>query len=137
MGHQRRVEPGVVGMEPVRQLLDIRLTGDAERVRFSHAEAIKEQQGLPRPAVVIRNLVIPGTSVNNGVMVAHKLGRAPQLVWVSVPRVAPADLATLTAGMIVDAGDTTFAGLPLDRTKVIQLGAFGFTVSIIVDVAVM
>lgn len=116
----------------------IRLDGDAERVRQSHQLAIVEWQqsvaaGL---TVVATGLVVPGTTAANAVSVAHGLGRAPRLVWISVPRIAPADLATVTVGAVLDLGTQDAAGFPIDRTKTIKIGAFGWTVNVIVDVAV-
>ncbi len=119
-------------------LLDKRLdSATAEAVRRSHADAIKEQQALPIASMrVIRDVVIPGTSVANAVPISHGLGRAPLWVGISAPRVRPADIPSLTAGMIIDLGVTTRAGNPIDRSRLIYIGAFGFTVNVIVDVVV-
>lgn len=86
--------------------------------------------------VIATGLVVPGTTVNSAVSVAHGLGRVPRFVWISAPRVAPADLGTLTAGMVLDLGTEDALGFPIDRSKVIKIGAFGYTVNVIVDVAV-
>lgn len=120
----------------MRPLDTSRLEGAAERVRRSHHEAIRELQGLTGiQRVVIRNVQLNGTTVSQPTNVAHGLGREPSMVKVSPPRVTPANLGTLTAGLIVDAGTVEFNGTtPIDRSKRVQLGAFGFTVPIVVDV---
>jgi hypothetical protein len=109
---------------------------DAEIVRRSHADAIRELQSLPAAGlVVIRNVVI----TNNGTaIVSHGLGREPRFVSYSVPRVAPASFAGLTVGVICELGPVMFtSGNPLDRTKVLQIGAFAFGLTITIDVLVM
>lgn len=116
----------------------IRLDGDAERVRQSHQQAIVEwqQSAAAGLTIVATGLVVPGTTVNSAVSVSHGLGRAPRFVWISAPRVAPGDLGSLTAGMVLDLGTVDALGFPIERTKSIKIGAFGYTVDIIVDVAV-
>lgn len=110
----------------------------AEVVRANMEQQIRELQTIPGAelAVVVRDQVIPGTTVNNAVVIPHRLGRAPRFVWVSAPRVARADLASLTAGMIMDLGSFDTVGNPIDRTQFVKIGGFGFTVNVIVDVAV-
>lgn len=100
-------------------------------------EAVTELQNLTGiRRVVIRNVRLDGTTLNTPTNVPHGLGRAPLMVTISAARVAPADIASLTAGMVVDAGSKMFNGSPLDRSTMIQLGAFGYGVPIIVDVEV-
>lgn len=107
------------------------------RVVRSHEEAIVELQKLPGiQRDLIRNVVLDGTTVANGKFLAHRLGRAPQMVIISAPRVAIADLATVTAGQVLESGLRTFSDKPIDRTKTIQVGAFGWAVPITVDVEV-
>lgn len=134
------MEPGELAVRPMRILLNKTLAdADATAMLRSHADAIVELQTLPAARIdIIRNVTLNGASTALGVPIPHRLGRAPVFVGVSVPRVAAADLASLTAGMIVDTGTATPlpAGHPVDRSKIIQLGAFGFTVNIIVDVMV-
>lgn len=112
--------------------------GVTEAVCESLREAVREIQGLPGLVRdVIKNVRLNGTLFAATTNVPHRLGRKPQMVRVSVPRVAPADLASLTAGVIVDAGTADLAtGAPIERERVIQLGAQGFGVNIIVDVEV-
>lgn len=118
--------------------LSIELKGDAERVRRSHDRAIRDIQGSVgvQLTIVATGLVVPGTTVNSAVTISHGLGRAPRFVWISAPRVAPADLGSLTAGMVLDLGALDALGVPIDRTRTIKIGAFGYTVDVIVDVAV-
>jgi len=119
-------------------LARIRLEGDAERVRQSHAQAITElQSGVAVDAKVIREVTVPGTAVAGGPIISHGLGRPPVFVGISAIRVKPADLASMTSGTVMESGATTFTGGALNRSESIQIGAFGFTVPIIVDLLVM
>lgn len=104
---------------------------DSERARKAHALAIRELQDLP--AASLR--VIPGVEIPDAgtVLVAHRLGRAPAWVGVSVPTAPTA----LTTGRIVDPGAVDFAGNPIDRSKVVMLAANGWGRSIFVDVMVL
>lgn len=105
----------------------------AERVRQSTAQVIGELQGRVELVIVKRDLVVPGTTTNNAVTISHRLGRVPSFVWFSAPRVkSVTDLASLTAGMIVD----LTAILGLDRARFLKIGAFGFAVDVVIDVAV-
>ena len=109
----------------MKQILDIRLDdSNAEQVRRSHADAIRE---LQRPA----NRIVRGVSLANGVAtpVAHGLGRAPSMVTTSAPRGA------VTAGLVGDLG-STFTGGTIDRAQIIMLKAIGFGATITVDVEV-
>lgn len=119
----------------MKTLFEARLEGSAEPVRQSHAQAIDELQKLFSSGMVIAasNLVVPGTTTNNAVTISHRLGKVPRFVWFSAPRVkSVTDLASLTAGMIVD----LTAILGLDRARFLKIGAFGFAVDVIIDVAV-
>jgi hypothetical protein len=108
-----------------------------ERVCRSLRDAVAEVQNLPGiQRDVIRNVVLDGTSVANGEFVPHRLGRAPQMVVISAPRVKIADLGTVTSGQVLDSGARTFADQPLDRKLQVQIGAFGWAVPITVDVEV-
>lgn len=106
---------------------------DAERVRRNHEERIAEIQALP---ILGSALIEDVTVTNNGAtFVQHKLGREPRFVWVSPIRVP--NFAALTVGVIVDAGGAAFTTAnPIDRSKVIQLGAFGFGTTVVFDVVV-
>lgn len=119
-------------------LARIRLEGDAERVRQSTYQAIGElQRGEAVEARVISNIDVPGTAVAGGPIIPHGLGRPPRFVGISAIRVRPADLASMTSGTVMESGTTTFTGGVLNRSESIQIGAFGFTVPIIVDLLVM
>lgn|SRR5678815_1418130 len=117
---------------------------DSESVRVSHAESIKELQKLPASQLryVAKNLNMGSTGVGifREATIYHSLGRAPQFVWVSPPRFSSADLvAGVTPGAIIDLGDNTVpagSNEPIDRTKRIVIGAFGWTGSPIIDVAI-
>jgi len=114
---------------PVIRPLDIRLDGDAERVRQSHADAIREIQDLPMSSVrVIADVVLPNGS---GVQVAHKLGRRPLACFVSPPRGAAA------TGQVQDFGQRTPTGAPNDLTQTLSLRATGFGADIRVDIMVL
>lgn len=109
------------------QPLPIRLEGDAERVRQSHHNAIRELQDVPIVgAVLVRDVAIP----NNGtVLVSHKLGRRPVFVWLSAPRVALGSGAV--SGSIFDV-----LGTGADRTQTLSLTAADFGTTVTVDVMV-
>lgn len=103
--------------------LDLPLDGVAERVRRSHAAAIKELQEKPiTGAILKRNLKV---LVNNTITIAHGLGREPQFVTVSAVRFPVG--APIAAGSWIDYGSLTPNGTAIDRSKSIVLGALGFT----------
>lgn len=108
-------------MKRLTTLKAIRLadTG-AEEVRRNHHDAIGELQLLADRDVV------SGVSLANGTAtrVPHRLGRAPDIVTISVPRGATA------AGYIVE----TRTGI--DTSKAIMLTASGYGATITVDVEV-
>lgn len=111
--------------------------GVTERVCESLRAAVRELQGLPGiERDIIRDVVVDGTTVNNPTNVPHKLGRAPRMVVISAPRVKFGDLGTVTPGQVLDSGARTFADQPFDRARMVQIGAFGWAVSITVDVEV-
>src|SRR4051812_47181094 len=102
---------------------------DADQVRRSHADAIRELQVAPASSMrVLRDVQLP-----NGVEVpiAHKLGRAPAWVKESAPRGAA------TTGLVRDMGSVTAAGVPIDRAQRIVLRADGYGATITVDVMVL
>lgn len=108
----------------MKPLIDIRLNDtDADRVRRSHADAIREIQDLPASSFrVIQNITV----VNNNVFtVAHGLGRAPVFVGPSAIRWDKA--AFVAVGTIFDYGSVGPNGETIDRTKVVMLVAGGFT----------
>jgi hypothetical protein len=94
-----------------------------EEVRRTHAQAIDAlQRDLnERAAVVIENVSLPNAT---DVTIAHKLGRAPRFIAVSVVRGAAA------AGYINEIRGST------DRSKLIVLRATGFGATITADVRV-
>lgn len=116
-----------------RRTLTKRLTDPvAEQVRQSHADAIAELQRMPMADMrVITGVVLPGSTE---VFVPHKLGRAPNFVWLS-PLYVPPGIGVLV-GLIYEVRGVTSTGVTIDRSKAIVLlaGAFGTTVT--VDVAV-
>lgn len=117
--------------------LSVKLVDPAlEAVRQNIDRRIAELQQMKAVDLdVIRDVAI---SVNGATMVPHKLGRAPIFVGFSVPRVTPASFPAITAGVICELGPTAFTSLaPLDRARVLQIGAFGFSVPITIDVLVM
>lgn len=96
---------------------------DAERVRQSHHQAIREIQDLPiASARVIRNVTVVN---NNSVTVAHGLGRAPIYVGVSAIRWDGA--AFIDAGTVFDWGAKDSNGFPINRAEVIVLAADNFS----------
>lgn len=99
----------------------LRLAGDAERVRQSHARAISELQGQ----LEIR--VIRDLSLANNVRtpVSHGLGRAP--AWVN----ASAVRGSVTVGCIVEFRDG------VDRTTRVDVAASGFGATVTVDLMVV
>lgn len=109
---------------------------DAEAVRANVDQRIMELQAMPAGDLrVIRNIEI---GINGAVMVQHGIGRAPNFVWASMIRTTPAHFGALTVGVLVDAGAQTFnTGLPIDRSRVLQIGAFSFSTPIILDLAVL
>lgn len=111
----------------MKSLLDSQLSdATAERVRRSHAEAIREIQDLPAASIRI----VRGVVLANGVEteVAHGLGRLPLAVVPGAPKGAA------TPGLIALFGAVHSSGAPIDRTKVVVLQASGFGGTITVDV---
>ncbi len=112
----------------LRAPLDLQLEGVAERVRRSQSDAIKELQTQPfATAVIKRNIAIPASGTV--VSVAHGLGRAPQMVIVSPPRMA--DTTGQTTGAVFDINETRRSG---DRTRVVAFQGIGFTLDVVVDI---
>jgi len=110
----------------VRAVLDKRLADpDAEQVRRSTAEAIKELQALPASSM----RVIEGVTVasNQIITVAHRLGVRPRWVGFSAIRWDKASTASLAVGVMIDYGDVGPRSEPIDRTQVVMIGALGFT----------
>lgn len=94
-------------------------------------------QGLPATSIkIIPNVVVAS---GNSVTVAHGLGRAPRMVWVSAVRWDGA--AFVAPGTFFDRGARDAAGNAIDRTQIVVLAADGFTsagsVVLTIDVAVM
>jgi hypothetical protein len=106
----------------VKQLAAIALEGDAERVRRNHAEAIAELQASPLWRVrIVEVTLADGVETT----VAHGLGRAPRMLWISPPRGA-----TSTGRIDEIRGGTR-------RADVVVLKATGWGATITVDVAVI
>jgi hypothetical protein len=101
----------------------------AEKVRTSHADAIRELQGL----LVVPKVFSVRIDNNTYITIAHGLGRAPKFISFSPPYppdgVQPA--GGLTAGEIIENRGPT-----IDRTKVIVIGAFAWGRAITFDVKV-
>jgi hypothetical protein len=119
----------------LRKPLDTVVPGDAaERVRRSHADALRELQGLPAAAAEI----IPNINLATGVdtPVPHHLGRRPKFVLISAVRTP---FGAINPGVIIDYtrfGTFPTSGAPIDPTKIIVLAAFSFVSTIQVDVMV-
>lgn len=105
----------------------------AETIRRIHSDKIVELQQLPITATAVRSDI----TIANGatITLAHKLGRAPLMVWVSPVRGLAGAAGTPTVGQVSELRNT-LNGTPIDRTKVVVLLANGFGASVLVDVAV-
>lgn len=111
-------------MRAFRELIEAKLLDrNAERVRESHADAIRELRTLPSAQL----RVIEGKTLTDGAAtpIAHGLGRPPLWVGVSVVRGATA------TGRIVE------SRTGVDRAKVVELTATGWGATITIDLAVM
>lgn len=105
-----------------RRLDDI----NAEEVRRNHEQQLAEVQALPAAGLrVIQGVVLPNGA---NVTVAHKLGRQPIYVGVSVPRGAAG------FGSVIE---VTGLSTPIDRTQVVVLQAGNFALTVTVDVLVL
>lgn len=106
----------------------------AESIRRIHSQKIVELQQLP----ITDATVIPDITLPNGVPihVAHKLGREPNMVWVSPARGIGGAVGTPTVGYVVEVRGALPSGAPIDRTKVLVFIAGGFGATVLVDVAV-
>lgn len=111
-------------------LVAVRLAdADAERVRQSHASAIKEIQSADLASAKI----ISDVSLPDGVpvAVAHGLGRAPRFVAPSILR------GGVTTGLLVEYRSShPSTGAPVDRTRFILIAAFAFGATITLDLLV-
>ena len=98
-------------------VLDLKLgDDDAERVRRSHSEAIKEgQRSLPR---VIANVTLANGAATT---VAHGAGKPPRAIIPSAIRGA------VSAGFIVE---TRPSGVDRSKTVVLQASGYGATITI-------
>lgn len=107
------------------QLLSIRLAdSDAERVRLSTADVIRELQDTPiAQAKVIESVTLADAVIT---LVAHKLGRAPRITLVSPPR-GPIAIGIIEERTIENP----------DRTKFVALKASGMGAIVTVDVLVI
>lgn len=108
----------------MKQLLSVQLTDQtAERVRLSHAEAIREQQQTPfAGAKIIKDRALADGVVSS---IAHGLGRTPQFVSVSCVR------GPVTSGTVEE------IRTGVDRTQYVALKASGYGATVTVDVAVL
>jgi hypothetical protein len=107
----------------VKKLPDIRLDGDAERMRRSIVDAISDLQIAPfAQAEVIQDVELADATTTH---VSHGLGRKPRMVIVSPPRNAT------STGRIVESRDS------VDRTRSIKLTATGHGATITVDVVLL
>ena len=108
----------------LRSLVSIRLAdADAERVRRSHEEAIRELQD----ASVMRGTVVRDVRLESGknVLVPHGLGRIAA-AWCSMPRVS----RNATTGRIRQMRDST----SFDGDRYVALRADGWGEDVVVDV---
>lgn len=103
--------------------LSIRLAGDAERVRQSTHDAIREIQSAPGVGM----LVVSGVFLASGVRtpVPHSLGRAPSWIGASCVRGA------LAAGSVAELVDG------VDRSQRVDLTAVGFGADVTIDLLVV
>jgi len=95
----------------------------ADRVRRSHAEAIREIQARPALGMIVIPNVVLADNVRT--TIAHGLGRAPSWIGPSVISGAA------TAGVIVEFVDG------VDRTKVIDIAAVFYGATITIDLLVV
>lgn len=101
----------------------------AEAVRRNVDRRIDEFQQLPLAhAVSIVGVTLPDMFDQR---IAHGLGRAPKQIIISPPYPI-----VNTAGAIFEERTATLAGYPIDRTKEIVLRAFGWGVTITIDLLV-
>jgi hypothetical protein len=106
----------------VKAPADIKLADKgAERVRQSHAEAIRELQSLPLASARIFTVSLASGKVT---AIAHGLGRAPRMVLLSAPRGATA------AGYINELRTD-------DRSQFVHLQANSFGATVEVEVMVL
>lgn len=105
----------------MKTLLALRLEDEqTERVRLSHADAIRELQGLP---VLGARVVTASLADGIATEVPHGLGRAPRFIAQSIVRGAT------STGRIVE----TRSGSS-DRSKVVVLTASGWGATIELEV---
>lgn len=105
--------------------LDMRLSDqELERVRRSHAGAIRELQALP----AARMRVLPNVTLEDGVdtAIAHGLGRPPLWVKESSPR------GGLSTGRVEEIRSAAY-----DRSSIVVLRATGWGATIGCDVVVL
>jgi len=101
----------------------------AEAVRANVDQRIRELQALVAAAmIVVGDFVIPN---NGAVVISHRLGRKPTMVWISPPRVV-FGAAVNPSGVIYDV-----TGNGIDRAQSLYLSALGYGVPVTVTVAVL
>ncbi len=103
--------------------LSIKLTGDAERVRQSTADAIREMQAAPGVGLLVVRDVVLVDGVRTPV--AHRLGRAPS--WVQ---------ASLVRGGIVPGGIFEFRD-GVDLAQRVEITASGWGATVTIDLLVV
>lgn len=102
---------------------------DAEAVRRNVDQRIGEIQGLPAAAlIVVGDFVVPN---GGSVLVPHRLGRKPAMVYMSPPRVEFGTPGLVAGGIVID-----LTGPGIDRSQIIRLFATGYGVPVTVTVAV-
>lgn len=102
---------------------------EAERVHQNTDRRILELQRLPlASAVPIVGVVLPNQT---DTFVYHHLGREPVMILLSPPYPQ-----VNLAGQILELRNTTTTGTPIDRASAIVLRAFGWGITINVDVLV-
>jgi hypothetical protein len=107
-----------------REPLPLRLENqDAERVRRSHEECIRELQGLPAAGLtIVKDVALANATL---VLVPHRLGRVPSFVACSPPRGAS------SSGRIEEVRDN------VDRSKIAAFKTTGYGATVTVDVVVL
>lgn len=103
---------------------------DADQVRRSHANAIRQLQTLAAAAwIVVGDFLVPN---GGSVLVRHGLGRAPAQVVLSPPRVEFGTPGLVAGGILID-----LTGPDVNRRQAIRIFGTGYGVAVTVTVSVL